>query len=565
MQWLRTIVGLLLACCSACTGNVLGDDPPGTDARRSGTPGSLDSGSGSPDDPWQPGLEGSDPDAAGSMPLRGLSREEYDNTVRDLLGDDSRPAADFGGELAAAGYATLAPVSEQSVKDLAAYAETLAAKLDLAALLPCSLSPADESGCVREFVTAFGRGAFRRPLTEPEITDYQELYAALSAEGFAFEDAVRGVVEGLLSSPFFLYHWELGARPAAASGGVIALDSHELASRLSYLLWSSMPDAELSAAADAGTLTNVETLDAQARRLLADPRARDTVRSFTLQWLRLGDVATLNKSPERYPSYTPALGQAMYDEIAQLSNDVVFDGEGTLTALLTTPVAYVDSGLAELYGASYSGSGFVRIELDPGTRPGILTRAAFLSSTSNAYEGDPTKRGIAVREQVICQTLPPPPMNVPPLEPPSPDATVRERHEQHIVDPSCSGCHVLSDYIGFGFGEYDAIGGYQTSEAGKPIDVSGTLSKLDGVDRNFANTAELTSLLAESPEVQGCFVKQWLRFAFKRTEALADNYSLERVYQAFSGSGYSVREMLVALVKSRSFMFRSPAEGEVTQ
>jgi hypothetical protein len=229
--------------------------------------------------------------------------------------------------------------------------------------------------------------------------------------------------------------------------------------------------------------------------------------------------------------------------------------------LFQTDQAFASPELGLLYGLA-NATGTLQA-LPAGSRPGILTRSAFLASTANAYEGDPTKRGAVIRRRVLCDTLAPPPGNVPELPPPAPDQTVRERHAMHQEVEPCRSCHTLTDPIGFGLGNFDAIGGYRSEEAGKPIDASGSIAGLDGQSPTFSDAAGLMALLAESEQVRACLTKQWLRFGFSRQETRADDYSLESAYHAFQLAGFQLPELLVALTQARSFRYRAPSAGEV--
>jgi hypothetical protein len=527
-----------------------------------------------------PGVSGTlpsmpaDPNAAGRMPLRGLSRDEYANTLRDLLGVTPALAgpAGFASDASAAGFATLGLVSDVGVKSLQQLSEQVSGRADVRKLVPCTLPvpAAGEAACAESFIKSFGRRAFRRPLASSEVDDYKRLFTAVLRQQLAlpFEGAIRGLIEAMLQSPLFLYHWELGAVPAAVSapGGIIKLGPHEVAARLSYTFWSTMPDGELMAAADGGALAAPAAVEAQARRLLKAPRSRDALRSFVLQWLRVEDVASLSRAKELYPAWSSVVGQAMEDELVAFALAVLLDGDGKFPSLLAAPFGFANRALAPVYGLPPTTSAaLVRVELDPARRSGLLTRPAFLAATANAYEGDPTKRGIVVREQLVCQELVAPPMNVPPLPPPAPNVTTRERHARHFETPACRGCHELTDLIGFGLGNFDAIGAYQITERGKPIDASGALVNVDGVRRPFRDVKELVDLIAASDELRGCVARQWLRFAFRRTETDADAHSLQQAFEAFKRSGWDVRELLVAFAASRSFLYRAAAPGEVTR
>ncbi len=551
----------LLVCCTA---NIEG--PPKADSARAGS-NSADAANG--DEPvqpsdWSPGSSG-DPTAAGPMPLRRLTRIEYSRSLRDLFGADPSVADALPNDIAgSSGFSTAPLDTEVSVRVFMEAAESVAAAVEPDALVGCDAASEGESACATKLIEAFGKKVYRRPLSATEVADYQALYSVTLAGELDYdhESASRGVLEAMLQSPAFLYHWELGpVAPLVDGDGVIALGPWEIAARLSFFLWGSTPDDTLLAAAESGALSDDAGIEAQARRLLGDDRALPALTTFYGEWLGSG-VQGKDKSPELYPTFGDALASAMEEDFASVALEATLSG--SLDDLLLGTRAYVDAGLAALYGVSAPAGGSGWVDL-PAERPGLLTRAAFLAATANAYEGDPTKRGIAVRKQLLCDTLTPPPANVPELPAPAPDLTVRERHEQHIGDSACSGCHALTDYIGFGFGNFDAIGGYHTLESGKAIDPSGKVAELDGADVPFANVAELMNALAGSDQVRGCVTRQFARYALGRREVSADDYSLGNSFQSFESAGFSLSALVLSLVKSRSFRFRAPAAGEVTE
>lgn len=497
------------------------------------------------------------------MPLRQLNRVEYRNAVTELFGDGLGVSELLPGDVAGtSGFATAGLASEVTIQALQQAAEKLAAAADVAVLSGCSAATADDKACIDSLLSGFGARAFRRPLSDSERAEYVALYTSLRTDlRFSFEAAARSVVEAILQSPGFLYHWELGPiAPSKDADGVIALAGYELASRLSFLLWSSIPDRQLLDAAQSGTLDTAVGLESEARRLLASDKSLGTMRNFTLQWLDVS-LKGATKSPELYPTFNATLATAMEDELVAFSG-ALYRGAGTVQQLFLSPQAFASPELAQLYGVTGATGA---PQMLGATRPGLLTRAGFLASTSNAYEGDPTKRGVEIRKRLLCGTLTPPPANVPPLPVPSPSQTVRERHAMHMGVQPCKTCHQLTDPIGFGLGNFDAIGAYQTLDSGKPIDASGSIADLDGAEASFTDIAGLMTLLSNSQDVRACLTRQWLRFGFARSESEADTASLEGAYQAFASSGFQLSELLIAFTRARSFRFRSASPGEVVK
>jgi hypothetical protein len=508
-----------------------------------------------------------DPNAAGPLPLRRLGRREYNNTVRDLLGDTTRPADQFppdrdeGFTFRRSGL-----VAVQDATVIRAAAESLAAAAirKLPELLACDAAAMGETACARQFVTTFGLRAFRRPLAGPEIDRLMALYnTGRGTLRLAFPDAIGLLLEAMLQAPAFLYHWEMPPGPVTREGGVVKLSAYEVASRLSYFLWGSMPDRDLFAAAAAGRLGTPGEVEAQARRMIADPKAKETVATFFEDWLDLDALRETPKDPKLYPEYNDALRSAMLAEARSFIQGVVFDGDGRWSTMLSATFSYVNQSLGAVYGlAQARGTTLQKLDLNPAQRQGFLTHAGFLALTGATDGSHPVRRGHAIFERVLCRKLPPPPPDVPPARPPSPGLTTRERFAEHNRNECARGCHALIDPIGFAFEHYDGIGRYRTMDAGRPVDATGTLT-LDGASQGFANALELSGLLARSDDARRCFTIEWLRFALLREELEADRASLDAAAAGFARADATVRDLLVALTTTRTFRYRSPSPGEV--
>jgi hypothetical protein len=311
-------------------------------------------------------------------------------------------------------------------------------------------------------------------------------------------------------------------------------------------------------------LSTNEAIAAQARAMLQSPRAARALDSFHRQWLGLSSLDSLFKDEARFPEWTSALSIAMRDEIQAFTRHVLLEGDGKVATLLGAPFSFLNADLAKVYGVSgVTGSELRRVELDATQRAGLLTMPGLLAVAAEPSVPNPFKRGELIFEKVMCQKLEPPP-TVPPL--PEPDAAnpvpVRQQLETLTSVAPCSGCHQLINPLGFGLGNFDAIGKYKTTdEAGFPIDASGTL--LDGT--TFTTPGQLAAALANDPKVRACLTKQWFRFGFGHAESEADTHSLETAYGAFAGAGFDLRELLVAFVTTKSFLYRSVEAGEVLQ
>jgi hypothetical protein len=561
----RTLLVLAAVLFGGCAGAIGDGDQPGGGGGGPGDPPAGPGGAGSRP-PGGGAVTPGDPSAAGPLPLRRLDRREYNNTIRDLLGDASRPAdrfpPDVDGDFSFRRAGLVSSQDYATIRD-AAEALAAAAEKNVATLAPCS---GDEEACARSFITGFGLRAYRRPLTAREVDSLLQLYRE-GRTGLQLDHAggVRLLVEGMLQAPAFLYHWESGPAAPAMEGKLVRLSPYQNASQLSYFLWGTMPDAALFEAAAANKLGTQAELEGQARRMLADPRARDTVSEFVTEWLGLDQVAERPKDPAVYPEFKDDLKAAMAAEANAFVGNVVFDGDGKLSTLLTATFSFVNQPLAAVYGVKgVQGAALKESMLDPGQRAGLLTQAGFLTVTGSTDGSHPVKRGKKVYERLLCGELPPPPGDVPPPKPASAGGTTRERFAEHGANDCARGCHGLIDPIGFAFEHYDGIGKYRTMDNGGPVDASGRY-ELDGQQRSFADARELAQLLAGSDTVKRCFATQWARFAWKRLETDADRGSVEAITAAFGKAGNNVRDLLVGVTGSRSFRYRTPAAGEVLQ
>lgn len=496
----------------------------------------------------------------GMTPLRRLTAAQYQNTVRDLLGVHD----DFIGQLTADEKVgpfksnAAAPVGELQVEQYMQVAEGVAQKVMQApqGLLECEPAQGDEA-CARRFIESVAPRAYRRAIEPDQVELLMAVYAEGEAEG-GFENGIRLALVAMLQSPFFLYHMEFG-RGDEGDGGVVPLTEYELASRLSYFVWNTMPDWPLFAAANAGELSTPEGLEAQVDRLLADPRVRDSIGSFHEQWLGVDEIDTLEKDLSVYPEFTPELARAMRQEVRDFANHVILEGDGSLQTLLTGAFTLTDDPeLLGLYGVELPAGHRpgAPIMLDPARRSGMVTMAGPLAVYAHANQSSPVHRGVLVREHYLCEPLPDPPDDVDDTPPETnPDQTTRERFAQHTEDPACAGCHALIDGIGFGLENYDGIGAFRTTEGSLPIDASGELIGSDP-SGTFEGGVELAALLAHSSKVQDCMTRQWFRYALGRNESEDDACSIDHLMENFRSSGSDLRALIKAVVLSDSFRFR---------
>ncbi len=500
--------------------------------------------------------------SVGDARMRLMTRYEYDNTVRDLLGDTTSPARAFAPENRSGVFENDAvdhQVSKDVVRQYLDASEDIAQRAvaeRLSTLLPCDPIAVGEQACGASFVVSFLQRAFRRPATPDEIATFTALFDSSWAT-YGFAEAVAITIQGVLQSPQFLYRIET-VPDGAAPGDIVAVDGWQMASRLSYFLVSSMPDDELLAAAANGELDTVEQVEAQARRLLESEGAKATVREFHRQWLGLGALSSVAKDPAVYPELDPTTFAVDWNENVQAFVEHVFANEGgTMAALFSSTAVFLSPELAEFYGAQGQDPSTGAWTL-PDPRAGLLTQPGMLGMLAYPDGSSPVARGVFVRKRLLCQELTPPP-NVP-IEPPSPDpnATTRERFEQHSSDPACSGCHALIDPLGFTFENYDGAGRYRTTENDKPIDASGEIVGIEDEEAMgpVANAVELSAKLAVADEVQACVVSQWARFALGRAPTPQDECTVATLQQGFVESDGDIIELMVAIATSDAFRFR---------
>jgi len=508
----------------------------------------------------------------GAAEARLLTRLQYDNTVRDLLGDSSAPAQSFPAENTLLGFGNNASVHRESLllaeRQLTAAESVAAAAVarGVDALLPCSAGDRSDA-CVTNFVTTFGYRAFRRPLRDGESQPFVDLFQQAKTE-WGFDAALTMVIQAFLQAPQFLYRPESlttgdDTPEGMTAGATIGLDSYQVASRLSYFLWNTMPDAELFALADQSKLSSEDTVREQARRMLEDDKARTTVGDFYAQWLGVTSFPGLTRNAPDGTA-TGAYDDVWAKSLAAFGQHTFWDEGGTLAALFTSKSVFLDSSLAVLYGFDANAGGALSRDAvtslfeDP-NRSGILTQPALMALLAHAEQSAPVQRGKFVREQVLCQILPPPPPDVDTTPPdPDPKATTRERFKEHSANERCASCHRLLDQVGFGFEEFDQLGRFRAEENGFPVDSSGTVFDAGDptVDGAFDGASDLSAKLAASPQVEACMATQWFRYGMGRAEQTDDSCNLERVKSAFSGSGGDFKELLVSLATSDAFRYR---------
>ncbi|MFO0868063.1 MAG: DUF1592 domain-containing protein [Pirellulales bacterium] len=418
--------------------------------------------------------------------------------------------------------------------------------------VPAGATPAAEREQVRELLRPLVSRAFRRRVTDDELTRLLKLYAEARQSGDSIERSVQIMLQAVLVSPSFLFRVEEEAAP----GKVRDLNDFELATRLSYFLWNSLPDDELFRAAAQGKLHTDEQLVAQAQRLLRDPRSQALVENFAGQWLQLRNLETFAPDRERFPEYDEALRVAIRRETELFFGHIVREDRSVLE-FLDADYTFVNERLARHYGlAGVQGDEFRRVSVDRAQRGGLLGHASILAVTSNPTRTSPVKRGKWVLENLFAAPPPPAPPNVPELadgKDKTLTGTLRQRMEQHRVKPTCAACHQLMDPLGFGLENYNAIGGWRTKDGQEPIDASGELP--DG--RTFRGPAELKAvLLARQGEFRRCLAEKLLTFALGRGLEYYDACAVQRIAQRCGENGNRFSALITEIVKSPAFRQR---------
>ena len=498
--------------------------------------------------------------------MRRLTRFEYNNSVRDLLGDTTQPARSFPSEELSNGFgndAEAQSVSSLLAEQYASVAEAVAQRATstpeaLGKLDDCARAPseASEPSCARRILGRLGARAYRRPLAADEAEALHAVYSAARPQA-SFGVALGTALEALLQAPDFLYRIELGA---ADGGGRKRPSGHEMATRLSYMFWGTLPDDALRAAADSGELSSGAGVLAQARRLLDDPRSRNIVRFFFDNLLPIASLGQLERDPQLYPRWSSAIGALLREETQTFLEHEIFSGEGTWPSVLTAPYTFANEALAKYYGLpAVSGTAFQKVPLDTTQRLGLLTQAGMMAGTTRSNNTNPVLRGAFVARQLLCRplALPSDPEILAKVKPPDPYSgkTARERYGAHSREPVCAGCHQQMDPIGLTLENFDAVGQYRSSENGVMIDASGALP---GEPGTVQNAVELARKLAQSEDAQDCFALHWLEYAYGRSLDESDPGDLcvnQRVQTAFKAAGYNVRQLLLDLTQTEAFLY----------
>ena len=546
---------LLMAICAACQGAIDSNPaalPSGPAAGAAGQASAADGGE----------APGCDNVQLGPRRLWRLTPTQYDNTLHDLFGIDSQFGAGFPADAVVDGFRnnSVALVMTPLLADkLSAAAQDVASKVELSKFASCAASQRDDN-CLRELLGKLGTRIFRRPLTAAD----GDRYFALAKAAADFDSSARLALTAMLQSPHFLYRFELGKQASTAR---FALSDYEVASELSYLLWQSMPDDALFDAASKQTLHDKSQVAAQVDRMLKSPRARPVVRSFVFEWLGLSAIPTVPKDTQRFPELTAELRAALVGEAERFIDHVMFDQDGSLNALLSSPTTFLDAKLASFYGTPLPAAGASdapqAVELSNQERRGILTLGGTMLAHSRSNDSSPVHRGKLIREQLLCQPLPPPPVGVV-IEPPAldPTKTARERYAAHTSQEPCATCHRLMDPIGLSFEHFDGVGRFRPTDNGLPIDVSGQIIGSPHSDAAFVGTDQLIDKLEASGDARDCYALQWYRFVYGFGDD-TNRCLAGRLQRAIGASDGSLASIVTILTQADAFLAREGTQDSL--
>lgn len=503
--------------------------------------------------------------------LHRLTSPQLHNTYLHLFGEPlvlptELPSDDllYGFTSIAAAGATVSPLAAEQYEN-ATYAVLDQVWPDAArrtALVGCTPTSSTDA-CVTDFLSSFASKAWRRPASAEEVAALVAVTSDLEGDLGSTEDALKYAAAAVLQSPHFLFRIEIGVEDPATPG-LLKYTSWEMASRLSYLLTASPPDDALVALAEEDALVSVETVEAEALRLLEDPKARPALVGFFRDFTNIAKLDELDKSLDQFPQMSETLGPSMRLELERVFESTVFDESGDFRDLFTTKKTFVNEDLARVYGIE----GIVGPELQPyefaedSPRAGVLTSAAILAVNAHKTQTSPTHRGRFVRIQLLCQDVPPPPAGVdtslPPPDPDAPLQTLRERLEIHRELPACRSCHALMDPIGFAFERFDAIGAYRdVDDNGLPLD---TMTEVDGT--MVTRGSEVGGALAGIPQAGACIARRFYEHAGGRLADEGEEPAVEALIEQFVDSDYNFHELVVALVVNDGFRYAGMEVGQ---
>jgi hypothetical protein len=506
------------------------------------------------------------PKDPGPFVIRRLTKVEYGNTLHDLFGVDAAVAQDLPDEVFGEGYLNTLS-SLQSEQFLGIANEVMDRILAPKGAPPTvvqkrlfgepSAPRSDLRAAAKGVARSLARQAYRRPPSEGEIEVLLGVFDLARANKLAFQDALGLMLKAVLVSPQFLFITP--ANEAEPGQAIVPLDDYQLACRLSYLLWATMPDAELSALADDGKLHEPAVLQAQVKRLLSDSRSRALFDGFGAQWLGLGDLKTQTFDTAKFPQMTGTMRSAMYEE-ARLFFDSIVRENRSVVSFVDSDYTFLNGTLAALYGLEKTviGPQMRKVKLTDANRGGILGMPGILETTSFPNRTSPVRRGVWVLEQVLGEHIPPPPPDVPALD--KQDAktvanlTLRQRTELHRTNAVCANCHKILDPIGFGLENFDAIGRWRDQDdTGGAIDAVGELPG----GRHFSSPKELKVIIAaRSGELVRNLAEKLLAYALCLQLEGYDEIVVDHLMETVSSDGNHMQTLISEIVTSYPFVNR---------
>ena len=504
----------------------------------------------------------------GPFVIRRLSKVEYGNTLQDLYGVNPSIANSLPDEVMGESFLnSISPLQSELFLEIANQVidQVVSPKgkppTDVQKRLfgdtPCNVDEYQKAA--RRVARSLARDAYRRPPTEAELDVLVGIFALARKNNQDYASSLGLMCKAILVSPQFLF-----ITPAVkidSQDPIVPLDDYQLASRLSYLLWSAPPDAQLSALADQGELHKPEVLRAQVERLLKQPRSRALFDGFGAQWLGVGDLESQTFDPDAFPQMTPSLRKAMLAEVRLFFESIVRENQSVLR-FVDSDYTYLNEPLAKLYGLEQSvpGPTMRRVSLKNPNRGGILGMPATLATTSFPDRTSPVRRGVWVLEQILGERIPPPPPDVPELEEQKQDPknknglTLRQRTELHQSKVTCANCHKVFDPIGFGLENFDAIGRWrEKDDLGLAIDSAGKLPS----GESFSNPAELKGLLAKrEAELARNLTERLMAYAVGRQLEGYDEIVIDQLMVKIAADHYRVRTIIIEVITSYLFTHR---------
>ena len=420
-------------------------------------------------------------------------------------------------------------------------------------ILICDVKTGGQA-CVEKIVSNLAHHAYRRPVSKTEVAGLMKFVAMAKAQGQSTEQGIQLAIEAMLVSPQFLFRMEKDANPLDPSK-VHSVTDTELASRLSYFLWSSMPDDELMTLAESGKLHEQAVLDAQVKRMMTDNKAGAFATNFAGQWLEIRNLDSIKPDAEKFPLWTPELKDAMRTETSLFFQHALSENR-PVSDFLNAKYTYANELLAKFYGIEgVKGPDFRKIELTSDQRGGVLTQASVLAVSSYPSRTSPTIRGKYILNNILGTPPPPPPPDVPALDDSKvgSDVSLRTQLEAHRNNPVCASCHSKMDVLGFGLENYDAIGKWRTMDGKFPIDVGGTMP----TGKSFKSAAEMRTVLMDSlPQVSRCLVEKIMTYALGRGMQTFDNKTIDEINKKVASDGYHFQTMIYEVVRSLPFQSR---------